>query len=402
MLRPRRFEADRALRHVENLCFPRRVGTARERRAVRYIVRAFQGADLRCSRQRFTVPLLPREVAARGCFVVALALVGLGLVALGTRPLLATLCWLGSALIAQGPWWFGGWLGARWRGRLRSQNLIARLRERPEGVTARIVFLAHYDTKSQWLPTGVRVGLVATCLGNGLALALVALAAAIDLAPPGTTVLAACLGLVQTIALIALAANVTGNRSPGALDNGSGVGTLLELARTWRPRDDAPVEVLWVATGAEEVGLDGARALLDKHRDWFHARPTLLINLDSVGAGSELRLAGEADALALTHRVAGDLGQHPRRLRVLGAGMDHEPFSRSGLSAVSLLGDVVGASLTMHSARDGLCGVDVHALRRAGELAGALAWAWADRHRAAEGVVEEGYEEELIGACAGP
>ena len=54
------------------------------------------------------------------------------------------------------------------------------------------------------------------------------------------------------------------NRSPGALDNGSAVGTLLELARSWKPRPAAPLDVLWVASGSEETGLNGARAYVDQ------------------------------------------------------------------------------------------------------------------------------------------
>ena len=70
------------------------------------------------------------------------------------------------------------------------------------------------------------------------------------------------------VLLAALALNVTGNSSPGALDNGSAVGTLLELAHGWRPRPELPVEVYWVASGSEEVELDGARHFLSRRETW--------------------------------------------------------------------------------------------------------------------------------------
>jgi Zn-dependent M28 family amino/carboxypeptidase len=175
--------------------------------------------------------------------------------------------------------------------------------------------------------------------------------------------------------------NFTGNHSPGALDNGSGVGTLLELARSWRPRAGAPAEVVWVATGSEEVALDGARHFLRLHESWWKEKPTLLINLESVGAGSRVYLAGEARALRLARQAAQDLQLAHARLRVLGAGMDHQPFAARGLAAVSVLGDVVRNAFAMHTPRDDMSLIQLDALERAGTLAAHLAWSWAEMHQ---------------------
>lgn len=82
-------------------------------------------------------------------------------------------------------------------------------------------------------------------------------------------------------------------------------------------------------------------------------------------------------------RVANLLGIPTGRLRVLGAGMDHEPFAAAGLDAVSLLGDVVGLSSAFHTPRDVVGLIDRDALTRAASLASHLAWAWAECHRPA-------------------
>src|SRR5262249_17608214 len=150
------------------------------------------------------------------------------------------------------------------------------------------------------------VGLVTgtTLLCAFLALLAVAAVAFPDVLP---AVRAWRLAWVVVALLAGLVANLTGNRSPGALDNGSAVGTLLELARCWRPDPAAPVEAVWVATGSEEVGLDGARHLLETHAPWWDERPTLVINLESVGAGASVYLAGEAGAVRLAREVAGEL-----------------------------------------------------------------------------------------------
>ncbi len=111
----------------------------------------------------------------------------------------------------------------------------------------------------------------------------------------------------------------------------------------------------------------------------MRAKPTLVINLDTVGVGDRVYLAGEASSMRLAAETADDLGMAWSRLRILGAGMDHEPFAARGLAAVSLLGDVVGSSLVLHFPRDVLGLVDADAIVRSGRLASHLAWAWAEQ-----------------------
>jgi len=189
------------------------------------------------------------------------------------------------------------------------------------------------------------------------------------------------ISLTVLVLVAGLMLNFTGNRCPGALDNGSAVGVLLELARSWRPRADLPIEVVWVATGSEEVELDGARHLLRTHAEWWSDKPTLVVNLESVGAGSIVYLAGEPRAVGLARNVAEELGVPHASLRVLGAGMDHEPFAARGLPALSLLGDVLRTSFALHSSRDDMRLIELPALERAGRLAAQLAWHWAGLHQ---------------------
>jgi Zn-dependent M28 family amino/carboxypeptidase len=239
--------------------------------------------------------------------------------------------------------------------------------------------MAHYDTKSQLVPTGIRVLLVSSVALLCAALCIIAVLVGLGaIALPATALRwIAAIVLAEVCLLIG---NVTGNRSPGAIDNGSAVGTLLELAQSWRPRVGDPLEVFWVASGSEEVELDGARHFLAQRESWWHEKPTLLINLESVGAGTRTLLAGESRAVDLARGAADALGITHGGLNVLGAGMDHEPFAARGLCAVSILGDVVRASLALHSPRDNMRLIDRNALDRAGRLAARLAWKWAEIH----------------------
>jgi hypothetical protein len=395
---PQFFDVERVYEHIADLCYPRRVGTPGERQAARYILREFAALGLERKRESFPVAMGPSEVGSRVVFALCAVLVIVGAVLASSGPFVAAVCWGLAGWLVNSPWRVAGSLGRRWPSRTTSQNLLATLPDPPVSASARVIFMAHYDTKSQLLPTGVRVALVSMAAFLAGLLALLGLAAAVGTPGGLRLVHPVALSGVVVMLLVGLMANVTGNRSPGALDNGSGVGTLLELARTWRPEAEAPVEVLWVASGSEEVGSDGAQAFLRRYESWWREKPTLLINLESVGAGTHLRLAGEGRSVRLASEVADRLGLLHTRFGALGAGMDHEPFAAQGLTALSILGDVIRHSLAMHSPRDHMGLIERPALHRAAQLAGHLAWSWAALHQAAaveEADVEVGLATEL-------
>lgn len=366
-------QLDRLAREV---AYPRRVGTPGERRAARWVANWFRQSGLRPRRQRFSVGLLGRELgsvlAFAGCLGLLLAGLGLRLVS----PWAAAVAWVAGAWLVRSPWRVSGVVSNRVRSRLWTTNVMADWSPDGSAGARRVVFMAHYDTKSQWLPTGLRVVcVVVASAGFGL-LAVVGglLGLVVDSVPHWLVPL---LAVPTGLGAVALACNRTGNRSPGVLDNASGLAVMLDLARDWRPPPEADLEVVWVATGAEEVGLDGARAFLAEFEWWWREKPTLLINLDSVGRGDSVRLSGEPSAVRLAERVASDVGIATRRFAVVGAGMDHEPFAARGLESITLLGDVVGASLHMHSRRDDARLLEPAALDRAARLAREMANAWA-------------------------
>lgn len=71
--------------------------------------------------------------------------------------------------------------------------------------------------------------------------------------------------------------------SPGANDNGTGLGALVELARAMRPfADQLEVPITFVAFGAEELGAVGSRAYLDRHAADLK-RIAAVVNLDTLG-----------------------------------------------------------------------------------------------------------------------
>jgi hypothetical protein len=80
---------------------------------------------------------------------------------------------------------------------------------------------------------------------------------------------------------IILSAHIDSAGTPGAQDNASGVAVLLELARTL-PKLHLPLRLRFVFFGAEEVGLLGSQAYVDRHREDLR-QCELVFNMDSVG-----------------------------------------------------------------------------------------------------------------------
>ncbi|MBN1148411.1 MAG: M28 family peptidase [Anaerolineales bacterium] len=224
---------------------------------------------------------------------------------------------LGAALNALGAWAMFAetefachW--ARWPlPRKTSQNVVGRIE--PSGPTCkRAVLCAHLDThrtpvfysSRRWhqvFSTLVGLAFVSMLVG-ALALSLAAL-----LGWGWMRWLSPALLPIQAFALaLCLHADFT-PYSPGANDNASGVGVVLELARRLAAQPLAQTEVRLALTGCEEVAAYGMAAYLEAHSKEL-GDETVYVILDEVGLGTIKYLT--ADGLVLKHKT------HPRALEL--------------------------------------------------------------------------------------
>ena len=161
--------------------------------------------------------------------------------------------------------------------------------------------VAHVDSKSQPPPIGVRAAGVAASALVWLVAAVVAVAGVAGADVAGWWL---WLAVAAVVAGAPVVASVVGTRSPGALDNASGVATVL-LAAAAMP-GSLPIGVL--ITSAEELGLAGARA-------WARERaPGVAVNVDGVddrGAMTAMFSGRRPERLA---RLAAAAGVRVRRL----------------------------------------------------------------------------------------
>lgn len=373
------FDADNAYEHTRRLAFPRRTGSAGEAEAVRLITAAFQEAGWPVEIQTFHFSPFPLMVGAR-------------LFLLGLAAFVVASAWL----FPRAPGWAAGLsgvavilacLGSRWN-RLTERlydlppqrsacNLLAR---RPvDGADRDLVFLAHYDSKSQTQPLIARMALFGIALFGLLGLAgwllLGALWPPSFISPP--LIYGWSAAIMLAVALLQL--NRSHNESPGALDNACGVGVLLELARCLPELGLTRTNLTFVATGAEEEGLAGAVRFMQAYAPDFDRERTFFVNLDGPGAAGRLILLAHsgfpprptAPRLATWVRdLARAQGQPILPVYLLvGAGTDQIPIAWRGFEAVTLEHGQWGPAWTrVHSRRDSLANIDRAALRTVGEI----------------------------------
>lgn len=156
---------------------------------------------------------------------------------------------------------------------------------------------------------------------------------------------------------------------PGANDDASGVGVLLEIARLLTEKAYRPkATILFAAWGGEEAGLLGSRHYVANPR--FPLRDTLaMLQLDVVGQGKGPTLnitRSPGDLAARVHQAARDLGIATGVEQIQG-GSDHQAFLEKNVPAVLLVWAEVMDLI--HIPEDMPQGLDPAKLTQAGQVA---------------------------------
>lgn len=381
------FDSLSAREHASSLAFPRLVGSPGEARAVRYIADRFRRSGLAVTEEPFGFSARPWSVLR---FSLGLA-AGTSLIAgwaVGRHPLLA--CLLSALPLLLGL--FSTPLTLRLlsgavrddaevsggKGLGRSLNLVARRPSDAAGEGPLVVLMAHYDSKGQGMSLPLRILLFLTFAVGGIGLFLRAVWKAAVMTG-GIDPLAAGFGLLSAFSALAMVPMRADNRSPGAVDNASGVGVLLGLAEAigGAPGCLPGVEILFVATGAEEVGLQGAFAFLKRHAEALKdRRQVCILNFDGPGVAGEVYASAKTGlrsrSRGLLRRIREAGVAEGVRVRapafVIGAMADHFPFVNAGIEAVTLA--AFGRdSLAIHTPRDTPDRLDAEMMGRVGRIA---------------------------------
>jgi hypothetical protein len=330
---------------------PRFAGSDNEASARRHCAELLEAQGFAVREDSFTFSEFPGRYGPTvvGLFLIVSALLTSHVYSRhgGAAPALATLIvgLFSTSFVAR---WLGrhGTLRFPWL-RSSSANLIA-TRGKPT-----VWLVAHADSKSQTIPMIVRVAAVIETF------AVVALLAAtlifgllremVNAAPNMVSPLVFVLAIVAAAGAIPLVFCLTGNNSPGAIDNGSGLVSIMLAVREVPAEQDIGV----IVTSAEELGLAGARAYVASDRE-----PAIALNCDTIDdlgtflcmAHSRSRGGGAAAAIGR----AGARLELPVTVRGMIPGIlsDSIAFADAGWDAVTVSRGNLSTLARVHTSSD--------------------------------------------------
>ena len=373
------YDAKRAYHHIRQLAFPRLVGSRGETDARAYIVEQFAELGLHVVKEPFHFTKFPAEVLPRilcGLFVPIVVSVPW----FGERfPIpVCIVCLLNLSIAMFFTQWQKRFEGLYNIGRkYNSENIIATNGRKQGGNTPVLLFVAHYDSKSQVLPIAVRAAAYGIAILGLIGLTLATVIQVITAVwMPGYAIWS--ITGITVFCFLLLQINVTQNRSPGGFDNASGVGVMLEVARVAMARREKK-PITFLAAGAEEYGMCGALRYIQKHAGEYDRNCTYVINLDGLGVGNGVNLVtrygippvSTTRELAKIFRTSGEsLGVRvSERYLPIGVGLDSIPMASRGFETVTLTaGDVGSVALKIHSKQDSADLLNVESLQQVGEL----------------------------------
>ena len=325
-----RFDATADLRTTAR---PRMTGSEGHAEVTEALRERFVGLGYQVHELPFTFSAWPGRFGITGIGVV-LAVTGVvaGILMLSGEPV-ATLVVLVLMLAAGAVvvvWGGRAVLDLRWGRREGANLLVTAFDKRP-----RYLLVAHRDSKSQVIPLMLRWPAIVIAAVSWAGLFLLAVAA---LAAPVNQGLVFLVAILVVLAGTVLSLCWADNSSPGALDNASGVATLIGVAE----REVENGDVAFLLTDAEELGLAGARAVAGRLPPVFG-----VINVDGIDDTGTFHIMerfgwparGTAPHLALALLGAANALDLPATRRNVPPGilLDHMPIVKGGTSALTLM-----------------------------------------------------------------
>ncbi|MDE2823925.1 MAG: M28 family metallopeptidase [Chloroflexota bacterium] len=125
---------------------------------------------------------------------------------------------------------------------------------------------------------------------------------------------------------------------PGANDNGSGIATLLTIAREIADRE-YPFTVRFIAFGAEELGLYGSNYYVDQLSNEEIDSTVAMLNFDALGSGPQTATLGTLSLQRIVEEYAEEQGIDISIGYTMDWGSsDHAAFHEAGIDHIFFLG----------------------------------------------------------------
>lgn len=326
---------------------PRAAGSAAEHEARDYCARVLRDAGFDVALEPFEYSQAPGRygtpVGGALAWITVAATSWFG--AIGSPAFfVALVCLAGLAILGMWSWHMlgDGVLMLPWR-RASAVNLVATR----GGATPSVWLVAHLDSKSQPIPSLLRVVGVVT-LATALAITIAAVVLTLAGVPLRTLWWVGA--AFAAIGAVPVLASVVGNDSHGALDNASGVATVLEAAQS--SSQDSPIGVL--LPSAEELGLAGARAWGMARRQ--NGEQGIAINCDGVDDQGALTIMYSAKPSIEVLNAIRDSAAEPVSVRRMPLGLlvDSVALAEAGWRSVTVSRGSLASLRRVHTKADSL------------------------------------------------
>ncbi len=295
------FDKERLYDRVKFFSFPRLAGTEGEKKAVDLTVKTFEDIgynDDQIERENFEFSDFYSTTLVQLIMIMNLTIYLILLLLAYIYPFVTFLVIVVMVIVVilivrglrhpeRGFW--GEYFGETFS----STNVIVKIPAKAKNIkeAGNIIISAHLDTKSQTFKTSWRIVLYRVWLFSGISLGIFYLVFIISSMTISLTyipfILQICLWISMSLTSfsnILLMFLTTDNKSPGALDNASGMAIVFELSSYFinHPLDNYN---LWFCQfSAEELGTMGSRIFVNKREDQFVKGKVFQINFDMVSS----------------------------------------------------------------------------------------------------------------------
>lgn len=300
------FDLNRLFNYVKLFSFPRLVGTEGEKEAVRLTIETFQEIGFENSQIQseffefsdfYSTTLIKLIMVINltfSLFILMFAYVDLYLsfFVIGTGVFLILLIIKGLRHPEDSGFW-----GEYYGNILSATNIFVKIPARKIPVTeaGNIIISAHLDSKSQSFKTSWRVVFYRIWLYGGIFLGGFLIALFIRTYTPLKLHLVVVGTGMWVFTILISISNIfllflnTQNKSPGALDNASGMAIVFVLSNYFKENPLEHFNLWFCQFSAEELGTMGSRHFVNNHEQQFTKGRTFHINLDMISCAGSSR-----------------------------------------------------------------------------------------------------------------
>lgn len=293
----KKLSVDNAYSITERLAFPRLIGSEGEKKAIKIILDEFRKAGFNSINQNKFKTSFHNWIFSRYIF----SILGSGLILLALSFYISPIITL-ILVVLEIFFSFRALsvsvsteikLSKNQKYNYETENIC--VNSRSENSNCKVIFMGHWDSKSQTFPPSTRIIIFFIFVFGSLILylsyfilSLLKLLINFNLPILNNILLDICIIIAIVGAFNYF--NKTGNNSPGAFDNAAAVGVLIELARYYKINPVNNIDLIFLSTSSEELNLGGAIHFIQSYKDKFDKNSTFFINLDFIGGSELIRL----------------------------------------------------------------------------------------------------------------